>query len=240
NGLAPAMPPRAHHLLAGAPHTVDDIAAAAENPAVEDLILAPPEERGMAGVEAHQIEWRLRRQPVGSPASARCGARAGKRLTASGEGRIEETAARRAARLAGERVAHSPGQPLGVLQQAQLRGGIEQHIGIGTDAEPSAETLEFQCRKHAVAEIRLGHRAESDDRTGGGDPLELIRDGMSRMHEAPPLIDGRRLEQSLDGTPPTPRNALFDLARLLGDMNMNRAPAGQRYDSRQLLQCDRA
>ena len=65
-------------------------------------------------------------------------------------------------------------------------------IGIRPDAEPPVRFEKGRRRKHAVAEIGLGDRAEARDRARARDRANLVRVDMRRVNEAPAPIDRRR------------------------------------------------
>jgi hypothetical protein len=91
------------------------------------------------------------------------------------------------------------------------------------DAETPAHLQEARHIEHAVAEIGLRDRAEA-----GGDPasrhqIDLVRQGMGGVDQAPALIGVHRIEQEFDRTTAVARHAVLDLAQLLGHMNVHRA-----------------
>src|SRR5512146_3249390 len=205
--------PTAHHLPPAAPHAVDSLASGGKNPAVENLVLAALDEPRMGRIEADQIERRLWYEADTSPRP--CGIQ---RLRASRERGIEKTAPGRVTRFPGQHVAHSAHESLGILQSAQLRCGIQESIGVRSDAEPSAPALKLQGRENAISETRLGDRTEPDHRARRRDALELRLRRVGCVHQTPLLIDRGRLEQTLDRRPSTPGNAFLDFAHLLGNM----------------------
>src|ERR1700730_9553879 len=58
NRVAIAMPSVSHDPDAGAPHAVDDAAATGKDPAIQDLIVAPFQERRMAACQADHVQRR--------------------------------------------------------------------------------------------------------------------------------------------------------------------------------------
>src|ERR1700716_3045864 len=89
NRVTIVMPPVTHDLDAGAPHAVDDAAATGKDPAVQDLIVAPFEERRVAAREADHVE----RRPRGEPRRTHLPGRAAlQHLPATLECSVEQTA----------------------------------------------------------------------------------------------------------------------------------------------------
>src|SRR5262249_19203600 len=89
-------------------------------------------------------------------------------------------------------------QPLAIFELAQFVGDADQDMGMCADAEPAARFKELTSRKNAVAEARLGDRAEAGDGTTSRKRGDFCRSHMGRMDEAPALIDRRMFEQPLD------------------------------------------
>src|SRR6516165_12734573 len=218
-----------HHFLAGAPHTVDQLASAGEYPAVEDLIVVALEERRMTALERDEIE----RGSGGESLLPRCRA-AVQRLPAALERRGEQRAAGRGVRAGRQHVARPLREALRVLERAQLRRRIELDVGIAADADAAAPAAEPGRGKDPVAQTRFGDRAESHDRPGGGHAGELGFSGVRRVHEAPVCTYRLRIEQPLDRAPPAPRDALLDLADLFRDVNVHDTGLAELHDRRQL------
>ena len=97
-------------------------------------------------------------------------------------------------------------------------------------------------REQAVAEVRLGARAQHDHGTGRAECLDLLRVHVRGVHEAPVGADVAVLEQPSHGPPPVRGEALFDFAALLGDVQVHRRVArhGRRCDPLQRFLRDRA
>src|SRR5215472_16108796 len=188
-----AVTPAGHDPLAGTPNTIDQFASAGEYPAVEDFIVVALEERRMAAVERDEIERRSGSQS----ARLRRGV-AVQRLPAPCERRLEQGAAGRGIRAAGQHVARPLREALRVLERTQLRRRIEHDVGIAADADPAMAARERHRRKDAVPETRLGDRAEPGDRAAVGYAAELGFRGVRRMHEAPLRPDRLCIEQPLD------------------------------------------
>src|ERR1700730_1629035 len=89
NRVTIVMPPVTHDLDAGAPHAVDDGAATGKDPTVQDLIVAPFQERRVAAHEADHIQRRSRGEPRRTPLPGRA---ALQRLPATRECSVEQTA----------------------------------------------------------------------------------------------------------------------------------------------------
>src|SRR5580658_8411702 len=120
--LAVAMPAAAHDLDAGPPHTVDQLAAACEDPAVQDLIAAPLGERRMGLIEGDKVE----RCADGEP--GRIARRAAEGLAAARERSLEQVPAGRDIGPAGEHVACAMSQALRILERAQFACRIEDDV----------------------------------------------------------------------------------------------------------------
>ncbi len=223
--------PAVDDLVAACPDTVDGTGAACENPAVEDGIPAAPGERGMRGVERHD---------VGAGTCLESDDRLRQRLAAAGQRAVEQCAAGRDAETARQHIALVVLQPLAIFELTQFVGDADQHVGIGADAEAATGVEEFAGRKNAVAEARFGNRAEAGDRAAAGKRCDLRRGRMGRMDQAPALIDGRMFEQPLDRPPARPGDAFLDFPDLFGGVDMHRPAFGQLHDRRQFVRRHRA
>ena len=60
---------------------------------------------------------------------------------------------------------------------------------------------------------------------------------VGRVNEAPALIDGRMFEQPLHRPLSRPGEAIFDLAHLLGGVDLDRVRLGKRNDGCELVGC---
>src|SRR5437762_3395293 len=228
--VAVAMATALHQLDAGAPHTVDGLAPGGEDPAVEDLVLAALEERRSPGREGEDIE----RLPGGYPRRGPTPF-ALEGLSPAGERRIEEAPSGRGALARREHVARALGEALRVLERAQLGGGVEHDVGIAADSGAAPRVAEACRGEDAVAETRLGDRAQSDDRPPRGNAGELRVRGVRRVHQAPARPERLILEQPLDRPTAAPCHALLHLTDLLRDVNMDGAARGEAHHSGQLL-----
>ena len=126
-------------------------------------------------------------------------------------------------------------QPLAIFELTQFVGDADQYVGIRADAEPAARVKEFAGRKNAVAEARLGNRAEPGDRAAPGERGDFSRGHMGRMDQAPAPIEGRMFEQPLNRPPARPGDAFLDFPDLFGGVDMHRPAFGQRHDGRQFV-----
>ena len=80
-------------------------------------------------------------------------------------------------------------QALAVFEQAQFLRRVDQHIGIGADAEASIGGEIIRRRKDAVSEIGFGDRAEPGDRAAFRQLPGFAVGHVRRVHQAPALID---------------------------------------------------
>ncbi len=177
----------------------------------------------MLGIERHDVGRRADRDR---------GGRSAERLRAAGTGGVEHRAPRGGAyrpvaRDRGGNVARTPRQALAVFEQAQLFGGVDQHVAVGADAEPAAGAEMGREREHAVAEVRLGDRAQARDRGRRGERACLGLGHVGRVHEAPARIDRLVAEQPFDRALARPGEAVRDLLGLLGGVDVDR-PVGVR------------
>ncbi len=93
--------------------------------------------------------------------------------------------------------------------------------------------------EHTVAEICFGHGAQAHDSAALCHAGDFLLIDVSRMHQAPALIDRRVLEQPGNRSTSRPRVALVDFLGLLGDMNMYRRRARHVRDGEQFFLRDR-
>ena len=89
--------------------------------------------------------------------------------------------------------------------------------------------------KHAVAEIGLGDRAKAGDRAARGQAVGLGLGHVGGVDQAPAPVDLGIGEQPFDRPRARPGDAVLDLLHLLGDMDVDRAAAGQRRNRAELL-----
>ena len=172
-----------------------------------------PGERGMRGIEGHDIRARACLEPQIGPREG---------LGAAGQRSVEQRAAGRNARTAGQHVALPVLQPLAIFELTQLApwGHADQHVGVCADAEPAAGVKEVAGRENTVAEARLGNRAEACCCAAAGKRGDLGLGCMGRMDQAPAPIDGRMFEQPLDRPPARPCDAFLDLPGLFGGVDV--------------------
>ena len=90
--------------------------------------------------------------------------------------------------------------------------------------------------KRAVAEVRLGRRREARDGAARREPGDFAFRHVRRVNDAPARVDVRLRQQPLDRPHPAPREAVVDLARLLGGVDVDRrVRRRQSHDLAQLL-----
>src|SRR5262249_39354775 len=160
-------------------------------------------------------------EQIGAMAGRERAGPAAERLGATSDGRLPERETRRV-RLAQRREgAAALAEALAVFEPAQLLDRTERNVAVGADAPAPARFYIGQQGEEAVAEIALGRGAEPRDRSGGGEPPGLGVVHVGRMDQAPGLIDRRVVEEPLHGPRTRPRQALLDLAGLLGDVNVD-------------------
>jgi CDP-diacylglycerol--glycerol-3-phosphate 3-phosphatidyltransferase len=108
------------------------------------------------------------------------------------------------------------------LQLAQLFERIDAHVGIRADADPDAALADALDGKEAVAEVCLRGRAGADTCAGVGDQVELGAVCVRRVHDGRPFAQAARAVQQLDRTDAVLLETLFDLARLLVRVDVQR------------------
>ena len=218
------MSARGHQLAAGAPHAVDAVPAAREDPAVEQRIAAAMFER--SGLRSKREEVR---------AGAHRDARAGhpERLRAAAHCAFEQ---------------HAPGRTLSPAPMT-LRARCASRWLYSSCRNSSATRIDtfesvpmpnappaaryFVGRKNAVAQIRFGDRAQPRHRATRGEPRGFGVIEMRGVHQAPPAIHRRVVQQPLHRARTRPREALLDFADLFGGMDVHRARRGERHHSGQ-------
>ena len=93
-----------------------------------------------------------------------------------------------------------------------------------------AAGVEIFAREDAVAEIGFGDRAESGDGARGGEITRLQRVHVRRVDEAPAAVDAGAVEEPAHRPLAERRDAVLDLADLLGGVDMDRPVACERDD----------
>ncbi|KAG1602629.1 hypothetical protein G6F46_013873 [Rhizopus delemar] len=87
---------------------------------------------------------------------------------------LEQEAPGAAGGIRGQLIAPAQGQALAVFEQAQLFSRVDQHIGIGTDAEATAFASERLHREQAIAQVGLGDRAQAGHGLADYDGCALV------------------------------------------------------------------
>ena len=77
-------------------------------------------------------------------------------------------------------------------------------------------------RREAVAEVRLGRRADADPRARLGEQVELARVGVRRVDDRRVRAEAAGLREQLDRPQAVLGEALLDLARLLVGVHVQR------------------
>ncbi len=106
---------------------------------------------------------------------------------------------------------------------------------VPTPKRPSVPK-KLRDREHAVAQVRFGHRAQTDDRAAGGDPLCFRgRHDASRERGTnfgpPGDVPAAIRPDALPG----PGTALLDLAHLFGDVDVDGRRACSAHDGFELF-----
>ena len=94
-------------------------------------------------------------------------------LGAAGRGEPEQHLADARLPLGEQPVAAVLGDPLAVLEHAQLAGQVDQVVRVGADPQPPAVVAVGGERKEPVCEVRLGQRAEARDRAASSEAAAL-------------------------------------------------------------------
>ena len=89
-------------------------------------------------------------------------------------------------------------EPLAVLERAQFLRGVDQDVGIGAGANPSACLEKPQRRENAVAQIGFGDRTQSYNRAAYGQRIGFGIVQVGRVDQAPALIQPGMIEQPVD------------------------------------------
>src|SRR5919199_3245661 len=108
------------------------------------------------------------------------------------------------------------------LELAELLERVDPHVRVraDTDADPAlADPLDG---REAVAEVRLGGRADADPRTGFGDEVELAVGRVRRVDDRREGRQAPRAREELDRPDAVLGEALLDLARLLVGVDVER------------------
>ena len=218
---------REHRVLLRVPALAHDPAPADHH--VAHRRAAGPEYRGIEHVVSAPVR-RAPDRPVRAPRDRRAGPRAmapvrlPQRLRAAARGRAPTAPCPTgASAAAAQHVAPARAHALRPFELAQLGERVEITVfeSLPTPKRPSASRYATR-RERAVAEIGLGRRRESRDRAARRERRDLALGHVRRVHDAPARVDVRLREQPLDRAHAAPREALLDLARLLGGVDVDR------------------
>ena len=113
-------------------------------------------------------------------------------------------------------------QPLAVLEPAQLLDRADRDVAVRADPEPPAGLEKRGQIEQTVAEIGLGGRAKTGDRAASCEARRLVVVHVGGVDQAPAGSDRSDLEQMGDRASAAPFEALAHLARLLGDVDVDR------------------
>ena len=87
---------------------------------------------------------------------------------------------------------------------------------------PIVAVADARDRQEAVAEVRLGRRADADARAGVAQQVELVAVGVRRVHDRRPRAEAALACEQLDRAQAVLGEALLDLARLLVGVHVQR------------------
>ncbi len=119
-------------------------------------------------------------------------------------------------------VALAPRQALAVFEQAQLLAPVAGRLAVGADrhrhagGEPAGQVAE------AVAEVGLGARAQDDAGAARRDGGDLLRGRVGGVDELPARVEPALADEPFDRPRAGRADALVDLDRLLGDVDVDR------------------
>ena len=112
--------------------------------------------------------------------------------------------------------------PRDALELAQLLERVDPHVRVRADADPDAALQEPLDRHEAVAEVRLGRRADADARAGLGEQVELVPVRVRGVDDRRARAEAAARVEQLDRAQPVLGEALLDLARLLVGVDVQR------------------
>ena len=171
----------------------------------------------------------VERQKIRARADLEHARAARERLSPAIERGVEQ---RPTGRTAGRRqhVARPCVEPLGIFELPQLVGRANGDVRIGADPKAPSCVEVFASPENAVAEIGFGDRAKPRDGARGGEVARLGGVHVRRVDQAPAAVDPDMLEEPAHRPLAERRDAVLDLADLLGGMDMDRPLAGERDD----------
>ena len=176
---------------------------------------------GLVAVDRHQVG---ERRPAAAPRSR--GRAPGRRRRAPPRRACAPTEAPGR----GQHVAGAVRQALAVFEAAQLLGQRDADVRIRADAERAAGRQVGRAVEDAVAEVRLGDRAEPGHRPRAGEPRRLVGGHLGGVDQAPARARSR---SGRAGTRPAGRRArprpVADLLHLLGGVDVQRAVGERRH-----------
>ena len=167
-----AMPPTFDDALAANEDVAHEIHVAGEQPGIDQL-------RGVAPGEQRRII--VEHDEIRAPARLECADAAAGSLRAAGERACVQGFARARRGRARTDVAMPRDEALAVFEPAQFLDRRHRDVAVGTDAEHAAVVEIGLEREQAVAEVRLGGRAQAGHCAARGEPAPLVCFEMGRM-----------------------------------------------------------
>src|SRR5205807_8222559 len=108
------------------------------------------------------------------------------------------------------------------LELAELLERVDSHVGVGADTDADAALADPLDGREAVAEVRLGRRADADPRARLGDEVELAVARVRRVDDRRARGEAAGARQELDRPYAVLGQALVDLPRLLVGVDVER------------------
>ena len=103
-------------------------------------------------------------------------------------------------------------QALPVFEQSQLLAPVARDMAVGADGERGACVEPRDQVGGAVAEIRLGRRADDGARATAGDAINLCRRDVRGMNQLPAAVERMMFCEPFNGTQAGDLDAFLDLA----------------------------
>ena len=176
----------------------------------------------MAGVERDEVGRQRPPRCRPAPAPSACAPPA--------QRRVEQRAPVRAAGACRARCARGAPAAANIRAAAARRQRRSARWNRSRCRSGRRSSRKRRASKSAVAEIGLGDRAKAGDRAARGKAVGLGLGHVGRVDQAPAPVDLGVGEQPFDRPRARPGEAVLDLLHLLGDVDVDRAVAGQRDD----------
>ena len=200
-----------NHLAAETPDAVDERSAGCKYPAVEERIATPRRQRILRRIKTDDVSVRAHGKSCHVSA---------KRLGTACDRHLKQAPSGRMMFARCQHVATPVREALAVLKRTQLFSRIDQHVGVRAHAKSTARRQELLRRKYAVTKIRLGNRTQPGNRAACGQAMSFLRIHVRCMDQAPARIDRSVIKEPFDRTASTPRDAVRNLLRLFGDVQV--------------------